>query len=149
MIAPSVRTILSAFGALTLAGCGTSGGGPDARETTAYDGIASGEAILLSGTEPFWNARIEEGTMRYTTMEDQEGREFPVERFAGNNGLSFSGTIPGEGGKSIDVAVTPGECSDRMSDRTYPFVATVVIGSETRSGCAYTDRQPFSGPDRP
>ena len=109
----------------------------------------AGEAILLSGTEPFWNARIEEGTMRYTTMEDQEGREFPVERFAGNNGLSFSGTIPGEGGKSIDVAVTPGECSDRMSDRTYPFVATVVIGSETRSGCAYTDRQPFSGPDRP
>ena len=46
--------VFSAFGALTLAGCGASGDGPDARETTAYDGIASGEAICLAymGPEP-------------------------------------------------------------------------------------------------
>ncbi|MCH2486757.1 MAG: hypothetical protein MK010_03305 [Erythrobacter sp.] len=142
----------AALAALALVGCGGSASsGPDARETTAYTGIASGEAITLSGTEPFWNAQIESGTMRYSTMEDQEGTTFPVERFAGNNGLAFSGRTPGENasGISVDVAVTPGECSDGMSDRSYPFVATLVVGSETRRGCAYTDRQPFVGPDRP
>lgn len=141
--------------ALALAGCGASGGaGPDARETTAYDGIASGEAISLSGTEPFWSAEIEDGTMRYTTIEDQDGVVFPVERFAGNNGLSFSGQLPDRtghrnAGAAVDVAVTPGSCSDGMSDRIFPYVATLSVGDETLRGCAYTDRQPFRGPVQP
>ena len=146
--------------ALVLSGCGASGGaGPDARETTAYDGIASGEAISLVGTEPFWSAGIEDGTMRYMTLEnqdgdDQEGVVFPVERFAGNNGLSFSGRIPDRtgdrnAGAAVDVAVTPGDCSDGMSDRIFPYVATLSVGDETLRGCAYTDRQPFRGPAQP
>ena len=137
-----------------LSGCGATGGtGPDARETTAFAGIAQGEAIILSGTEPFWSAQIEGDTMRYRTLENQDGVEFPVERFAGNNGLSFSGRLPNEGGReggaAVDVAVTPGDCSDGMSDRTYPFVATLVVAEETLIGCAHTDRQPFQGPQRP
>ena len=46
-------------------------------------------------------------------------------RFAGRGGLSYSGTIDG---RSFDMAVTPAECSDGMSDRTYPFVVTLRIG---------------------
>lgn len=140
---------------LSLSGCGATGGaGPDARETTAYDGIASGEAISLSGTEPFWSAEIENGTMRYITLKDQQGVTFPVERFAGNGGLSFSGRMPDRGGESsdgaaVDVAITPGNCSDGMSDRIFPYVATLVVGDETLQGCAYTDRQPFRGPAQP
>ncbi len=159
MVSAFPRYAFTALGAivmaLALSGCGSAGGaGPDARETTAFSGIASGEAISLSGTEPFWSAEIEGGTMRYMTIEDQEGVTFPVERFAGNNGLSFSGrmtdrTSGSKGGATVDVAVTPGDCSDGMSDRTFPYVAPLVVGGETLQGCAYTDRQPFRGPAQP
>ena len=159
MVFPFPRFAFVSLGAvlmsLALAGCGAAGGaGPDARETTAFSGIASGEAISLAGTEPFWSAEIEDGTMRFMTIDDQEGVAFPVERFAGNNGLSFSGRIPdrsdeGRGGAAVDVAVTPGDCSDGMSDRIFPYVATLAIGDETLRGCAYTDRQPFRGPAQP
>jgi len=36
-----------------------------------------------------------------------------------------------------------------MSDRTYPFTATLKIGDDTRNGCAWTEREPFSGPQHP
>lgn len=139
--------LVVALGSLVLAACGTSAGpGPDARQTTAYAGIAPGETIRLTGTEPFWNGEIDGDTMRYATLENQDGWSFPVERFAGNNGVSFAGRFDG---RTIDVAVTPGECSDGMSDRTFPFVATLVVGAETLRGCAYTDRQGFTGPAQP
>ena len=141
------RALALVLCALPLAGCGTSSGsGPDASQTAAYAGIAPDETIKITGTEPFWNGEIADGQMQYRTMENQDGWTFPVERFAGNNGVSFTGQIEGE---TIDVAITPGACSDGMSDRTYTFVATVVMGGETRSGCAYTDRQGFTGPEAP
>ena len=82
----------------------------------------------------------------YSTVEDPDGTTIAVERFAGNNGLGYSGSLDGT---SFDMAITPGECSDGMSDRTYPFTVTLRIGEEQRTGCAWTDRMPFSGPANP
>jgi uncharacterized membrane protein len=45
--------------------------------------------------------------------------------------------------------ITPGVCSDGMSDRTYPFVATLRLGDETRNGCAWSENSPFVGPETP
>ena len=58
----------------------------------------------------------------------------------------FSGLRNGE---ALDLTVTPGACSDGMSDRSYPLTATLRFGPEQREGCAWTDRQPFSGPRQP
>ena len=69
-----------------------------------------------------------------------------VERFAGRGGISFSGELDGA---ELEMMVTPLACSDGMSDRAYPFTATLKLGEETRKGCAWTERQPFSGPDHP
>ena len=82
----------------------------------------------------------------YATPDNPDGSEFPVERFAGNNGLGISGDMDGQ---SFDLTITPGECSDGMSDRTYPYTATLLIGAEQRQGCAWTNSQPFSGPEMP
>ena len=49
----------------------------------------------------------------------------------------------------LTVDVTHSECSDGMSDRAFPFVATIALGGETLQGCGYTDSQPFTGPDAP
>lgn len=136
--------------AFALAACQPGGGsetaGGIATDAKTFDGIRADETISLVGTEPFWGGTISSGELNYTTLENQTGQKIAVRRFAGNNGLGFSGSLDGE---ALDLAITPGDCSDGMSDRRFPFVATLRIGDEQRDGCAYTDRQPFTGPANP
>lgn len=115
-------------------------------DTAPYSGITAEEMVTLVGTEPFWGAEITDGTLKWTTPENIEGQTIEITRFAGNNGLGFSGTLDG---KVMQLAVTPGDCSDGMSDRTYPFTATVIIGERQFFGCGYTDSRPFSGEETP
>lgn len=120
---------------------------PDESATThTFNGIGPNETVYFTGTEPFWGGEAKDGTLTYTTPENQQGATFPATRFAGNSGLGFSGTLEG---KSFDMAVTRGVCSDGMSDRTYPFTATLRIGEEQRNGCAWTDTHSFTGQQKP
>lgn len=123
--------------ALPACGGGTDNTTPgDTSDTDPYSGISEESVLRLTGTEPFWGATIEGGMMSYTTPENIEGTQFAVSRFAGRGGLSFSGEMDGS---PVDVAITPGECSDGMSDRTYPFNATVQIGAQQLNGCAWRE----------
>lgn len=133
----------AALACALLAGCGTAG---QSKQTPAFDGIAPADTIEAVGTEPFWNLRIADGELTYTTPENLDGTTIAVDRFAGNSGLAFSGTVDGA---PLDLVVTRGMCSDGMSDRRYPFTATLRIAEEQREGCAWTERQPFSGPRAP
>lgn len=130
---------------LGLAACTASDDAIDPEGKT-FDAVAPDEAVTLTGTEPFWNARIKDGTATWTTPDKPEGTAFAVSRFAGNNGLGFTGTLAGE---PFTATLTPGECSDGMSDRRYPYVATIALGGETLSGCGYTTTQPFTGEGAP
>ena len=123
----------------------TSGPG-DTEDTRPYAGIGEREVLRFTGTEPFWGGQVTAGTLTYSTPENIDGTEIPVERFAGRNGLSFSGTLEGA---AFVMAVTPGECSDGMSDRTYPFTVTLEVGTEQRQGCAWTEAQSFTGSEHP
>jgi len=118
----------------------------DTSDTQPYAGIGAQETLHVLGTEPFWGGTIGGGTLVWTTPENTEGTAVPVERFGGRGGLSFSGALDS---LPLDLMVTPGECSDGMSDRTYPFTVTVKLGGETRNGCAWSDARPFSGPQAP
>jgi len=115
-------------------------------EAKPYDGIAADEQIEFTGTEPFWGGEVSGRTLTYKTPDDPSGRLVQVERFAGRGGISFSGML---GGVAVTMAITPSTCSDGMSDRSYPFTVTLRLGEETRSGCGWTDRQPFTGPANP
>lgn len=106
--------------------------------------IAVNEAVKFTGTEPFWGGDVVNGKLTYATPDDPKGAVVPVSRFAGRGGLSFSGQLAG---RSLTLAVTPGHCSDGMSERKYPFVATLRLGDVLRQGCAWTARQPWSGPE--
>ena len=127
-----------------LAGCST--GQDDAGSAEKFTGIDDGEIVTLSGTEPFWNVEIRGDIALFKSPENPDGTSFVVDRFAGLNGLSFSGQLDGA---SFDAMVTPGDCSDGMSDRTYPYTVTVTWGQEQLKGCGHTDRQPFTGPQTP
>ena len=111
-----------------------------------YDGISESEKLTLLGNEPFWNIAIDGETATYSSPENIDGTEFTVARFAGNNGLGFSGELDGA---SMQITVTPGMCSDGMSDRDYPFTVTISWGDRSLEGCAYTDQEPFTGEEAP
>lgn len=108
----------------------------------AFDSVAAEEAVTLVGTEPFWNFDVKGSEGLWTTPERNPGTSFKVTRFAGNGGLGFSGQLDG---KAFTATLTPGDCSDGMSDRSFPFVATIALGGETFEGCGYTTSQPFTG----
>lgn len=139
-LAATAATLASAS---LLAACGTAG---ENRQTPAFDGIARSETVRVLGTEPFWNAVIANGELTYSTPEEPGGRSTRVTQFAGNSGLAFSGTLAAQ---SLDLVITEGSCSDGMSDRTYPFTATLKLGDEQREGCAWSDSRPFTGDPAP
>ena len=129
----------------TAAACTPAADGIDPKGKT-FDAVAPEEAVTLTGTEPFWTLAIAAGEGIWTTPDNQPGTRFAVKRFAGNNGLGFSGELDG---KPLTATLTPGECSDGMSDRRFPFVATIALGGETFAGCGYTTSQPFTGDEAP
>lgn len=118
----------------------------DTEDTRPFAGVAVDETVHFTGTEPFWGGTVSGKTLTYSTPENIDGTTIVVERFAGRGGVSYSGVL---NGAELHMAVTPGECSDGMSDRTYPFVVTLDIGGSLREGCAYTDSQKFTGPEAP
>jgi len=130
--------------ALAVAAC--HGGGKDmpgdAGDHMPFHEIGVGETVHFLGTEPFWGGEVTGTQMTYSTPDSQKGEIIPVTRFAGRGGLSFTGK---RGGAELTLAVAPGQCSDGMSDRAYPFTVMLRIGEETRQGCAWTDRQRPSG----
>lgn len=138
---PASAVILSAIFALSACEQGSGGEGlPGGDDTQPFSAVAEGERIRFTGTEPFWGGDVQGGTLLYRTPEDQDGRAIEVTRFAGRGGLSYSGMLEGQ---SFDMTVTPGECSDGMSDRTYPFTVTLNIGNELRQGCGWTRARPY------
>ena len=137
------RSLLLAI-ALTVTACQS--GNEGASTTKPFDGIAAGETIRFTGTEPFWGGEAQGGSLTYTTPENPDGMIVAVSRFAGNSGVGLSGELAGQ---PFDMTVTVGTCSDGMSDRKYPFTVTLRIGQETRFGCAWTTAHPYSGPKNP
>ncbi|AWW75691.1 hypothetical protein CD351_14745 [Erythrobacter sp. KY5] len=135
---------------LALAAC-TETPGEITRDTEPFSAIAPEEVVTAQGNEPFWSVKVEptgDGafTATFATPEDIEGQSFAVSRFAGNNGIGMSGEL---GGAQASLALTPGECNDTMSDRTYPYTATFALGEETYLGCAYTSAQPYTDIETP
>jgi uncharacterized membrane protein len=118
----------------------------DVEETAPYSEIAEDEVLRFTGTEPFWGGQVSGKSLTYSTPEDQDGTVIAVERFAGRGGISYSGLLDGA---VFEMVITPLECSDGMSDRTYPFTVTLAIGEDKRNGCAWSEQHPFDGPEHP
>ena len=102
--------------------------------------------MRLVGTEPFWGATI---TVDAITL---SGADRPHLRFpAGGREVTGAGVrwrTQTSSGDPVEVTLLRETCSDGMSDRVYPFHATVVLGRETLGGCAMTETE-FMRPPRP
>ncbi|MEL7198433.1 MAG: hypothetical protein AAGL10_08975 [Pseudomonadota bacterium] len=134
-----MRRVIPATAVLCLSACAQSD--DISRDAEPFGGIAESEVITAMGTEPFWSVKITGDKATFSNPENSQGEPFAVSRFAGNNGLGFSGELDGQ---SFTLTVTLGDCSDGMSDRTFPYTATLSWGGETVFGCAYTDIQSYT-----
>lgn len=126
-----------------VAGChgrqGAANGDDDHRP---FHAIADNEVVHVAGTEPFWHGEVANGRFTYATPDDPKGTVITVSRFAGRGGLSFSGELRGE---ALIMTVTPGTCSDGMSDRMYPLEIMLRVGADLRHGCGWTAHRPWKG----
>lgn len=97
-------------------------------------GVDLNAPLRVLGTEPFWGVDISRAGLVYSGLDRPEQR-------ADNGGPTVQGTTADwsattDQGAALRITLIDTDCSDGMSDRTYPLTARVVIGQETLNGCA-------------
>ncbi len=97
-------------------------------------GVDLNQPVRALGTEPFWSVEITPDALIYSGVDRPEQR-------ASNPGPQVQGTTAvyataTDTGAALVVTVIATECSDGMSDRTYPLTVRVELGEETLNGCA-------------
>lgn len=97
-------------------------------------GVDLTKPVKLVGTEPFWGIELTGTEVIYSGLDRPEQRG-PQPRPVIQGTVATFGTET-TAGTDIDITLTATECSDGMSDRTYPMTALVKVGEEELSGCA-------------
>lgn len=96
------------------------------------------ETFTARGTEPFWSVTVNRNgivysspevskrTYPYVTPRTAEGRPVDLVRVYRLNGQP-NGTL---------IIKKADSCSDGMSDKIYPYEATLILGNQVLEGCA-------------
>jgi uncharacterized membrane protein len=85
------------------------------------------------GTEPFWAVKVRADSVSLARPDYPEVTTAnPGVRADGEQGV-WDGAA---GERRLVLRLTPGECTDGMSDRRYGYAAEVWIDGETLRGCA-------------
>ena len=95
--------------------------------------------MRLIGTEPFWGATITADAITLSGADRPHVRLAAGERLVTGAGVRWR--TQSANGDPVEVTLVRETCSDGMSDRVYPFRATVVLGQETLRGCAITEAE--------
>lgn len=137
----SIIALAAAASVLAMAACsqGTSEPGSAPAEAPApvvLGGIDLNQPMRALGTEPFWGLDITPQTLSWS------GVDQPVQA-AANPGPAVQGTTASyrtetSTGTLLVLTLIATECSDGMSDRTYPLTARVELGEQSFNGCAAT-----------
>lgn len=107
---------------------------PPPETAATLGGVDLGRPVRAVGTEPFWSVEVTPDALVYTRMDQ------PTQR-APNHGAKVQGTMATYATSTdlkmaFNLTLIATECSDGMSDRTYPLTARVEIGDDTLNGCA-------------
>ena len=129
--------LLCAVATAALAGCSQPAAekAPAApAEARTLAGVDLDQPLRVMGTEPFWAVEIVPEGLTYS------GVDRPAQK-AANPGPALQGTVAvwtaeTEAKTPLVVTLMATDCSDGMSDRTYPLTAKVEIGDESLAGCA-------------
>ena len=124
----------------------TGAGGPTPAHSAAPSAPAPAASptarYRFTGTEPFWGGTIDGTTIIYKTPDDQAGETITATVTTEGTTTRYAGTLDG---KPFILKLTPGTCSDGMSDTVYPLHAVLAVRGEPRQGCA----SPVEGAGQP
>ena len=112
-------------------------------EPRAVAGGRIADGLVCAGTEPFWSLSVEGPSARLRALDGgdrslriggavrADGRRFPVRAALAEDGGAPWG----------DLLIEPRLCSDGMSDRTYPWTASLLPAEGgLRTGCCRLPR---------
>ncbi len=133
-----MRPVFAALAVLALVACSPAeepAPPPEAPEPApVLGGVDLAKPVRALGTEPFWSVELTGTEMVYTTPEPPEQRApqpNPVVQ-----GTTATWETETADGTALKVTLVATECSDGMSDRTYPLTAMVKLGERELTGCA-------------
>lgn len=117
-----------------LGACGDAA--PDQENTVQrFSGISEDELVRIFDPEGYWQGTVRGNILTLSRRSNGRTIQGQVERFAGNNGLGYSGTLDG---RPFDMAVTPGTCGGAEESEAAPYTVTIRWGRERIDGCATT-----------
>jgi len=133
-----MRLLALAASALILSACSQGGEAPaepaaPATPAPVLSGVDLSQPVRLLGTEPFWGIELTGSELVYSGVDRPEQRAPQPKALVQGTVATFQ--TRSASGTSFDVTLTATECSDGMSDRTYPLTAMVKVGEETLMGC--------------
>ena len=133
-----MRLLILAASALILSACSQGGEAPEAPAAPAepapvLSGVDLSQPVRLLGTEPFWGIELTGSELVYSGVDRPEQRAPQPKALIQGTVTTFQ--TRSASGTTFDVTLTATECSDGMSDRTYPLTAMVKVGDETLMGC--------------
>lgn len=134
-----MRPPVAALAVLVLAACSPEPDAPAEPPLTpepapTLAGVDLSRPVRLLGTEPFWGIDLTGGEVVYSGADRPEQRgPQPKPTIQGTVATLETTTTAGV---PIAITLTATECSDGMSDRTYPLTALVRVGEESLMGCA-------------
>lgn len=127
-----------ALPALVLAACSQPQSAPKSEPqpppTRTLGGVDLTEPVRALGTEPGWVLNLNATEMVFEGMDrtmQQARRPEPLV-----HGTTATYTTATNTGYPMVLTLIATDCSDGMSDRTYPLVARLELGPETLTGCA-------------
>jgi len=97
-------------------------------------GVDLAQPVRALGTEPSWSVELTGTEMVYTTPEPPEQRAPQPNPLV--QGTTATWEAETADGTALSVTLIATECSDGMSDRTYPLTAMVKLGDLELTGCA-------------
>ena len=107
---------------------------PEPAPAPVLAGVDLSKPVLARGTEPFWSVELTGTEMVYGGLDRPEQRAPQPKAVVQGTSATFEGVTGA--GTALSVMLAATECSDGMSDLTYPLSAIVKIGGETLTGCA-------------
>jgi uncharacterized membrane protein len=133
-----MRPLFAVLTVLTLTAC-SQAEAPDQPDTPpepapVLGGVDLARPVRALGTEPFWSVELNGTEMVYTTPEPPGQRAPQPDPVV--QGTTATWEAETADGTAMRVTLVATECSDGMSDRTYPLTAMVKVGDLELTGCA-------------
>lgn len=98
-------------------------------------GVDLAQPVRALGTEPFWSVELAGTEMVYTPLDPQARAHAPQPNPVVQGTTATYETETADG-TALRVILVATECSDGMSDRTFPLTAMVKLGDLDLTGCA-------------